>query len=125
MLICPKCGRENDSGDNECQNCGIVFDKYHEYIERRTARQEIEKNRAKILRRRILITPLLFILYIPVIALVHTVLGSDRISIVFGLLYMGLVALSVIKWVFSVCPRCDKHFFYDWYSYRKFFKTTD
>jgi hypothetical protein len=41
--ICPKCGHTRAPNALECGNCGIVFHKYHQYLERKAA---LERERA-------------------------------------------------------------------------------
>ena len=123
MLSCPKCGRENNVDALECINCGIVFEKYTDYLIKKTEQRIIENKGAKKLKRRILFTPLLIILYVPAGSLVHTVSGSDKLSILFILIYLVFTAFFLFLWLFSICPRCGKYFFYDWFSYRKYFRS--
>ena len=34
-MNCPKCGQPRQSDSNECPNCGIIYDKYEEFIKRK------------------------------------------------------------------------------------------
>jgi len=43
-MECPKCGHECFSDKTECEECGIVFEKYHKYLE---GTQHREETRAK------------------------------------------------------------------------------
>ena len=123
MLSCPKCCFENDPDALECKHCGIVFEKYPSYLENTIKRKQIEDKGAKKIRRRMLISFALFIFYVPAGGLIRTITGSDKISFIFVLIYFGFLAFFLFLWTFSVCPRCEKYFFYDWYSYRKCFKS--
>ncbi len=46
--VCPKCGHPRSASAIECDNCGIVFHKYQQYLERKA---ELERERALAERR--------------------------------------------------------------------------
>jgi hypothetical protein len=42
--ICPKCGHPRTTGVTECENCAIVFHKYHQYLERKAELDRVRAN---------------------------------------------------------------------------------
>lgn len=50
-MNCPKCGQPRQSDSNECPNCGIIYDKYEEFIKRKQTEDvrkvRVEKKREK------------------------------------------------------------------------------
>ena len=53
MVSCPQWHLENDSYALECRHCGIVFDKYSDYLTHLAKRKEIETKGANRIKKRI------------------------------------------------------------------------
>lgn len=54
---------------------------------------------------------LLMLLYVPSVASIHKITGSDPLSITVAILFMITIAGFLLSVAFVKCPRCNKMFF--------------
>jgi len=69
---------------------------------------------SRILKRRN-IGLLLMLLFVPSVAMLHKVTGSDQISMIAAILLVITIAGFLLSVAFVKCPRCEKLFFSKWY----------
>jgi hypothetical protein len=64
----------------------------------------------KILRRRN-IGLLLMLLYVPAVAAIHNMTGSNDLAVATAILFMVAVGALMLSVAFARCPRCNNMFF--------------
>ena len=48
MNKCPKCNSEYKAGETECPQCGVIFEKYLQFLKKQEAKQKSLLTRCKV-----------------------------------------------------------------------------
>lgn len=84
-------------------------------MEKSLATTPEEKEGVRRIRRRRILSFILFLSYVPSVGVIHTWTGSDTIAITVGLMIFVTIGGLWLLLALAKCPRCKKLFFSKWY----------
>ncbi len=113
MPNCPKCHNKYQPDELECNNCGVVFEKYTLYQGKAKKRKISEIEGAKKSRRSIIISLLVMVLFIPSVAISYAWKESDTISFIVACIFIIAIIISGFNIAFTKCPRCHNSYIFN------------